>query len=440
MYSDIFVFSRARRNQLRKSHLVLILATLLLVCKVAHGARTYYYLHVASFRSVKNATQYSENLKSLHVHSVIRGELVPGRGYWCRVYAGPFNSVREAEFYAKKIRERGISDYTAIRKSESLIISNLRKRPSVEHEKKRPSKEMEGKKKLPQKRAIHKEHPEKAPLAKEPAESIPLEGRLIVKEGPVTVEKTVGVPAAEKSREVRRAAAQKFANRGRGRNIGKGRVALSVKHTYREIETEVTSRKRITPTITEDVVLGEDEKDDFPTSMHMDALRVRFGLTDYLELFVDGGAAYDEISDLELTYGGGVRLNLYEVKNGRFRGIYTAIQGEYLAGEFEEDYTSSAGNNWAKETEWQEFTGRLEFGIARSRFAAYLGGTYFFYDEDTERRQKDGSQTLQDELEEENRFGAYGGAAIYLTPNLVVNVEGRLFDQDSVFGALEYRF
>jgi hypothetical protein len=238
-----------------------------------------------------------------------------------------------------------------------------------------------------------------------------------------------------------------MAPKGSGRNMGRGDFSLGLRHTYRKVETEITRRTRITSdgttTTTEDVSVASGETEDF-TSLHMDSVLVKFGLTDYLEVFAEIGGAYREFSDLGFTYGGGLRLNLFEVKGGRLRGFYGGLQAEYLAGAVAYDYSSSLGSRWKKDADWKEFLAKGELGVARSRFAAYLGGAYLHYREDTERQLLENlptsliSYVFQDELEEES-FGAYGGV-IYLSPPFLLNIEGQVLSQKSIFGALEYHF
>jgi len=230
--------------------------------------------------------------------------------------------------------------------------------------------------------------------------------------------------------------------------MGRGDFSLGLRHTYRKVETEITKRKRITSdgttTTIEDVSVASGETEDF-TSLHMDSVLVRFGLTDYLEVFAEIGGAYREFSDLGFTYGGGLRLNLFEVKGGWLRGFYGGLQGEYLAGAVAYEYSSSNGSKWKREADWEEFLAKGELGVARSRFTAYLGGAYLHYREDTERQLLENfpsslsSYVFQDELELES-FGAYGGGVIHLSPAFLLNIEGQVFSQNSIFGALEYHF
>lgn len=178
----------------------------------------------------------------------------------------------------------------------------------------------------------------------------------------------------------------------------------------------------------------------------MDSLHVRFGLSNYLEVFAEIGGVYRTPSDLGLAYGGGLRLNLFQVKEGRLRGFYGGLQGEYLGGEVEFEYSSSAGNKWKREAEWKELVAKGELGVARSRFATYIGAVLLHYREDTERERLEGlpssltSFVFQDNLKEEESLGVYGGVIARLTPAVFLNIEGQVISQNSIFGALEYHF
>jgi hypothetical protein len=238
--------------------------------------------------------------------------------------------------------------------------------------------------------------------------------------------------------------------KGQGRNIAGGNVVVGLQHTYFEVSTELKNRKSITSdgttASTTDVSIEGIDKKDYPTLMHLDTLRGRFGLTDYLELFVDIGSAYRELSNLKFAYGGGARLKLFEQIEGEFPGFYIACQGEYFAGELESEYTSSSQYRWKKETDWNEFIARLEFGVSRAPFTVYAGGTYLHYREDTDRRLLDNLPPLttsfmfQDKLEEDNSFGAFGGVVLQLTPHILANFEGQIGNPKAIFGALQYQF
>jgi len=365
-------------------------------------------------------------------NTITRREQVADQGYWYRVYIGPFSSLREAKLKRQELRETRLVDNVPIHKTQSLILSDSGETPAIE-------------KKTAQ-IAPEKAAPELSP----PQEVIPpvpissTKEQRAVKQPPPTVE---AKPAAKISAKPPQKPPE-LPHRGDGRNMGRGNVALGLRHTYRKVEPELTKRKHITSdgttTTTEDVSVASGETEDF-TSLHMDSVLVRFGLTDYLEVFAEIGGAYRELSDLSLAYGGGLRLNLFEVKGGWLRGFYGGLQGEYLAGAMAYEYSSSLGIKWKKEGDWEEFFARGELGVARPWFAVYLGGTYIHYREDTERRLLENlpsyltSYVFQDVLEEES-FGVYGGVIIHLSPALFLNIEGQAFSQQSIFAALQYHF
>jgi hypothetical protein len=223
--------------------------------------------------------------------------------------------------------------------------------------------------------------------------------------------------------------------------VAGGSVAFGFTHIYREINTELTKRlDNGVPTI-----IVDDLKDDFPTTMNQDTLSLTLGVTDYFEIFAQGGIVYDELSDPGIVYGGGLRFNLFQTTTDSILpGFYAALQGEYLSGEFDEEFTSAAGNKFERELEWQELSAGVEIGISHSAWDIYIGGYYFNYSEETERRQLDlpppASNVFQDELEQENDFGVYGGFTILISRSVFFNIEGRALAQEAVLASLEFRF
>jgi len=229
--------------------------------------------------------------------------------------------------------------------------------------------------------------------------------------------------------------------RGIGRNIAQGNFALGYRHLYREVGTEVTKRKQITSAGSSTIAISDSEKDNFPTSMHIDSLYARYGLTNYLEIFLEAGVGYKELSSTSFVYGGGLQLSLFEVERGVLRGLYSSLSGAYLSGDVEYEYRSPAGNKWNKEAEFKELSVKGELGIIRSRFAVYVGAVFLDYNETTKRDKLTGTSLIyEDELENENSFGGFAGVEIYLTPSALIKVEGQVISQKSIFIALEYHF
>ena len=84
--------------------------------------------------------------------------------------------------------------------------------------------------------------------------------------------------------------------------------------------------------------------------------------------------------------------------------------------------------------------------LAQIRFSFFLGGSYLLYEEDTTREQLENlplSLTLfrfDDELENENDLGIYGGMSIQLTSNMIATLEGQALNQESILLSLDYLF
>ncbi|MGD8382598.1 MAG: SPOR domain-containing protein [Syntrophobacterales bacterium] len=409
------------------------------------AAQKYYYIHVGSFRAKENATKIARDLQKKGYPSVVSGERVQNKGYWYRIYVGPISSLSIAKLQSSELKKKGLTKYTAIYK-KSLIQDDSRKTVRT------------AKKAAPMATAtvgIKRSQPRKtAPsVAKKPptVKSTQQRAEAAKKASPTVSLKEERPPKADA--KISREPSEKvsdFQRRGYGRNISAGKLSLSLRHTYREVNTELTDRTRIesdgVTTTKQNVPVSSSEKNDFDTDMNLSMLRVGLGLTDFLEVYGEIGACYDDFEDFNLAYGGGARLNLFEVKTGTLRGLYTALAADYHKGKLETEYQSIEGNKFSKDADWWDFTGKGEIGFTRNRFAIYLGGTYFIYDEDTDRKQLENipapltSVKFEDDLEEENNFGAYGGLSLSLTPGLLVNLEGQLYTQSSITGAIEYRF
>ena len=414
------------------------------------AAKHYYYVQVASYRVERNATRYAQKLRLLEMNTVVRCVQVADMGYWNRVYIGPFPSRREAKLKGLEFRKKGFfSGPTIVHKKQSLICNNLKEQPEMITEKAIPAPEkvlvkagflQETMVLAKEKRITVSSVDDKTPAAK------PTSSQDLVKEKRSTMKENSPVQLTG----LGGSADKKGAKKGRGRNAGQGTLVVGVKHTYLDLSTQLTKRTSISSdgvTITkEKVTLRNVKKDDFPTSMHIDTFRLRYGLTDYLEIFADAGFAYDEFPDAEIVYGLGARLNLFEITGVRWGKFCGALQGEYLTGSLEEEYNSRAGYRWKKETDWQMISTGVELGVIRSRFAVYVGGSYLIYREDTDRILKDNppspliSLKYSDDLEEENRCGAYAGIEFQLSPAFQLNIQGQVLNEKSIFGALEYYY
>jgi hypothetical protein len=266
---------------------------------------------MGSFRAKKNATKVARDLQQKGYPSVVSGERVQNKGYWYRIYVGPISSLSLAKLQSSKLKKRGLTKYTAIYK-KSLIQDDSEKTVRT------------AKKAAPIAAAtagIKRSQPSTTapPVAKKPPTvQSGKQGVAAAKKAPPTVS-----PTEERPKEI-----IEFQRRGYGRNIAAGKLSFSLRQTYREVNTELTDRTLIesdgTTTTKQNVPISSSEKNDFDTDMSLTMLRVGLGLTDFLEVYGEIGACYDDFEDFNLAYGGGVRLNLLEVKTGSLRGFYTA--------------------------------------------------------------------------------------------------------------------
>lgn len=410
-----------------------------------YAAQQYYYIHVASFRAKDNAVKAARDLKQKGYPSVVSGERVQNKGYWYRIYVGPISSLPLAKQQSSELKKRGLTKYTAIYQKSLIRDESARRVRTAKKaapiatatlgiKRSQPAQAAPTVGKKPE--TIQSTQQRAQAAKKAPPPVVPKEKRPPKPEAKISEKPSEGVP--------------KFQRRGYGRNSSAGKLALSLRQTYREVNTELTDRTQIESsggtTTKQNVPISSSEKNRFDTDMNLSMLRVGLGATDFLEVYGEIGACYDDFEDFNLAYGGGARLNLFEVKTGTLRGLYSALEANYLKGKLETEYQSVEGNRFSKDADWWDFTSKGEVGFTRNRFAVYLGGTYFVYREDTDRKQLENlplgvtSLKFEDDLEEENKFGAYGGLSLALTPGLLVNLEGQVFTESSITGAIEYRF
>jgi len=364
---------------------ILIVISVIFICPdyTFSATKYYYYLQTGSFRIKKDAINFIEKIEKYEYKVVVKYEKIADQGHWYIVYIGPLSSKKEVNLTIKSLRKKKLAKHIAVHQKKSLISSNL------------------------------------------------MTGKQTADEKKIKTEKS---PA--------QISATKMTQRGIGRNMAGKNFALGYRHLYREVGTEVTKRKTGSST----VAVSDSEKDDFPTSMHIDSLYARYGLTNFLEFFLEAGVGYKESSNTSFVYGGGLQLSLFEVKDGALKGLYSSLSGAYLSGDVEYEYRSPAGNKWNKEAEFKEVSIKGELGIIRSRFAIYFGAVFLDYNETTKRDKLTGlnppgtSLIYEDELENENSFGGFAGVEIYLTPSALIKVEGQAISKESIFIGLEYHF
>ena len=96
------------------------------------SAEKYYYLHVSSYRLKPKAEKDTARLQKKDYKTIVKHEHATKRGYWYRVYIGPFHSFQEAKLKKEELRKKKLVEYVAIRKKQSLILSDLEKTPPIE--------------------------------------------------------------------------------------------------------------------------------------------------------------------------------------------------------------------------------------------------------------------------------------------------------------------
>jgi hypothetical protein len=329
-----------------------------------------------------------------------------------------------------RIEKKGIINYAAVKRQDSRVATTAAVSAPVAKKQVTP----------PTTKSVGKPQ-QTRPVVKstQPPPQPPVEAKATTRvTPPPTPQKTVGQPPEKKPHQTTAGPPLRTIRGGKGRNRAGGSLVFGFTHTYREINTELTKRlDNGTP-----VIIDDDLKDNFPTEMNMDTLSLTLGLTDAFEISARGGIAYDELSDPGIVYGGGLRINLFQTTTDSILpGLYAALYGEYLSGEFDEEFTSAAGNKFERESEWQELAAGVEIGISRRTWDIYLGGYYFDYCEETERRRIGlPAQVFQDDLEQENDFGVYGGFTALLSKFVVVNIEGRALAEEAILAVLEFRF
>ena len=385
----------------------------------------YYYLHVESFRAEKSARISVKNFQRKGIAAVVKKEKVAKLGDWYRVYIGPFATRQAAKQKVTELKKKGIIEYAAIKRQDSQVTATTAISPPVVKKKVKA--------------------PPPKPVSKVQQPQPPVEAKATTQVTPPPVKKKVVKPKAvtpppeTKPRKLKPGPPIRTIRGGKGRNVAGGSVAVGFTYNYRDINTELT--ERLENGVPLDMSAFDDKKNEFPTTMHQNTLSLTLGVTDYFQIFAQGGIAYDELSDSSFVYGGGLRINLFQTTNDSIiPGFYAALHAAYLSGEFEEEFESIAGNNFEKESEWDELSAGIEIGISRGGWDIYVGGHYFDYSEDTERRRVDLLVVFKDELEQENDVGIYGGVTIRLSQSVALNIEGRALTQEAILAAIEFRF
>lgn len=394
---------------------------------LVYGVKSYYYLHVASYRTEASAEQDVERLKKKGLSAVAVGEQIPKKGYWYRVYIGPFSAHMEAYLKGQELKTNKIVEYAAIMKKPLPIGSAVAQTPAT------------GSTSSPVAKTSPKVNPKKN------AKTTGSEKTYRAEPTKPSTAKSSEKTQPSKTRTTSSRRSIRSTQEGLGRNMGSGKVSLGLLFAYQEVDPSLTSRTLTTSDGTTTTISTDGGDNERNTTINTASLLFRWGLTDWLEVFGSGGVSFYDSSNFNPAYGGGLRLNLFEVKTGAFSGFYGALQGEYSAGTVAYDYDSTSGSEWYKDADWQEIFAKGELGITRRSFTGYIGGSYLDYQEKTERQLLTNipppytSYVYNDDLEKKG-FGAYGGVVINLSDSFRLNLEGQGLNKKGIFGSIEYHF
>lgn len=415
------------------------------------AAQPYYYLQVASFRAEERADRLVAQLGTLGYAATIVYTQVPGLGYWHRVYVGPYDSRPGLESGLPLLRDKKILKGPTIIVKKTALLTDVRATKSAPPAQPQPSAESP-------KPPSDAKRPATVVEAPAPSRSLKLVPPPKAVEVPVTAPPPQAPPPAPAPVVAAPATPPMDApmvktvlpsglSGGFGRNLSAGTIGVGFRHTYLDMDTEITNRRLVTSAGSSEQKLTTSIKHGFPVSFHTDTLQVRYGLTDITEIYGDLGATWDaESVEPRHIIGLGIRQNLYQTVLLDFWDIHIAVLAEYHNGKFETSYKDDAGDRWNKSSDWQALNVKLESGFTFDPFILYGGISYLDFREDTTRKRLENIPTglkfyqYEDEVEEKRAWGLYGGGEYHLSEHSVLNLEAGLFNQKRVFASYEYHF
>jgi hypothetical protein len=411
---------------------------LFFACSVSASGNNCYYIQVGTFSEKQNVIRLVKKYTKFNEKVVINEIRRSSSGTMFQVIVGPFASWKEADSHRLVLRKKGIYLEDAfIKKINNFTLCNL-----SEHKTAQP---------FYYKTDIADQKPEDKAVPPKQVRPIgsPLdEGRVPEQTTPpkeMSQKLPETFPTLKPSEIVGKTDHKKV-----GRNTSKNRFSISFAHTYSEFQTKLDERQLTissggsTTTVNIDANSLSDQ--DYYTSFHRDTVGLHYGVADYLEIFTDIGVAYQDLSNLNLTYGIGGRLNIFTFYRPNGDQYYAAVLGEALFGRIEYEYDSEAGTRWYKDGDWQYLSGRCEIGAVFSKFSLYAGGTYNHYSEKSENSLMDdlpASATeykYDDELTGDPKLGGFIGGAYHVTKKLHINLEGQAGNPNELAGSLKYDF
>lgn len=123
-------------------------------------------LQIASFQSLNQARKEESRLKALGIDAFIRHEKVQGKGMWYRVYAGKFNSKRQALDYEHELKSKGIIRWSWVKRLRMTPAPSITAAPSVTKPAAKPAPAPAAPAPQPAPKPVEKDKP--APVATKP--------------------------------------------------------------------------------------------------------------------------------------------------------------------------------------------------------------------------------------------------------------------------------
>ncbi len=231
-----------------------------------------------------------------------------------------------------------------------------------------------------------------------------------------------------------------------GRNMNRLNAAVSLRHSFLDRKTVITDRTLTDGGSTTSSTTDVGRKDTYSTDMHNDSVRLRLGLTDRVEMFLDAGLAYEklsDISDMEPAYGGGFRVNITTVDDGYFSGLYLAFSSEYLQGKLTTSYSSADGTKYSQATDWEDITATMESGIVFSKLSIFAGCSYMLYSESMNTKEIQplpDITLLEDDLEQQSSLNFSGGVEYHYSPSQHIQLEVQAPNRLGGIVSVEYLF
>ena len=112
----------SRTVRVAVKRLLFLMPLLIALPGVARCAeRTYYSIHLQSFKNLKNTNAFVNSLKNKGKLVFWKKAQVPGKGEFCRVYLGKYKTEDEAFEFWKKLKEEGAVSYRGIHKFKETI-------------------------------------------------------------------------------------------------------------------------------------------------------------------------------------------------------------------------------------------------------------------------------------------------------------------------------